>query len=129
MNSSSEYVCVNDFLADERTCVMIKTLGIDSYSVKKIIENAGNLQVPTEWEPYKPLEEKKRARVLMEVLSSAPIQENIKKKQKEEEQIKRRLKKPENNPKATNINNVILKDLMEARIVDTEVVMLDLETS
>ena len=47
-NSSFEYVCVNDFLADERTCLMIKTLGKDSYSVKKIIENyAGHLQVPT----------------------------------------------------------------------------------
>ena len=94
---------------------MIKTLCIDSYSVKKIIENyAGHLQVPTEWEPHKPLEEKKRARALMEEFSSTPIQEIIKKRRKEEEQIKKRPKKPEKNPEATNINNVILKDLMEA---------------
>ena len=36
-NSSSEYVCVNDFLVDEKTCEMIKTLGIDSYLVRKLL--------------------------------------------------------------------------------------------
>ena len=36
-NSSSEYVCGNDFLVDEKTCEMIKTLGIDSYSVRKFV--------------------------------------------------------------------------------------------
>ena len=49
-NNSSEYVCVNDFLADEKTCEMIKTLCIDSYSVRKIVENyAGHLHAPTDW--------------------------------------------------------------------------------
>ena len=70
INSFFEYACINDFLVDERTDTMIKTEGIDSYSVKKIIENyAGHLQVPTEWEPRKPLEEKKHARALMEEFS------------------------------------------------------------
>ena len=96
-NSSSEYVCVNDFLADEKTCEMIKTLGIDSYSVRKIIENyAGHLQVPTDWKHYKPPEEKKRARESAPIVefSLEPTQEITKKKRKEEEHLKRRLKKP-----------------------------------
>ena len=132
MNSYSGYACVNDFLVDERTCAMIKTLGIDSYSVKKIIENyVGHLQVPIEWKPSKPLKEKKRAResTPMVEFSYEPIQENIKKKCRKEEHIRRRLKKPEKNPEATNANIVIFKDLMEARIMDNEVVMLDFETS
>ena len=74
-NSFLEYACINNFLADERTDAMIKTLGIDSYSVKKIIQNyVGHLQVPTEWETRKPLEEKKCARALMEEFSSIHIQ-------------------------------------------------------
>ena len=65
----------------------------------------------------------------MEDFSSIPIQGIFEKRHREEEQVKKRPKKPERNPKATNINNVILKDLMEARVVDNEVVTLDLETS
>ena len=131
-NSSSKYVCVNDFLADEKTCQMIKTLGIDSYSVRKIIENyAGHLQVPTDWKHYKPPEEKKRARESAPIVefSLEPTQENIKKKRKEEEHLKRRLKKPERNLGVIKSNVPVLKDLMEARTVDNEVVMLDRETS
>ena len=101
-NSFSEYACVNNFLEDERTCAMIKTLGIDSYSVNKIIENyAGHLQVPTEWKPYKPLEEHKRARESASMVEFffEPIQDNIKKKCREEEHIRRRSKKPKRTPK------------------------------
>ena len=62
----------------------------------------------------------------MEEFSSTPIRENIKKRQKYEEPIKRSLKKPEKNPDATNENMVILKDLMQVRTMDNEVVTLDL---
>ena len=46
-SNSSEYVCVNDFLANEKTHELINTLGIDSFLVRKIVENyVGHLQVP-----------------------------------------------------------------------------------
>ena len=110
---------------------MIKTLGIDSYSVRKIIENyAGHLQVPTDWKHYKPPEEKKRARESAPIVkfSPEPTQENIKKKRKEEDHLKRRLKKLERNLGAIKANFAVLKDLMEARTVENEVVLLDRET-
>ena len=116
-NSSSGYVCVNDFLADEKTCEMIKTLGIDAYSIRKTVESyAWHLQVPIDWKHYKPPEEKKRARenAPIEEFFIEPTQENIKKKCKEEEQLKRRLKKPERTNGAIKANIVVLKDLMEA---------------
>ena len=43
--------------------------------------------------------------------------------------MKKRLKKPERNLGAIKANIDVLKDLMEARTVDNEVVMLDRETS
>jgi hypothetical protein len=43
--------------------------------------------------------------------------------------LKRRLKKPERNLGAIKANIAVLKDLMEARAVDNEVVLLDRETS
>ena len=66
-SSSLEYVCVNAFLADEKTYEIINTLGIDSYSVRKIVKNyAGHLQVPTEWKYHKLPEEKKLSREIPE---------------------------------------------------------------
>ena len=43
--------------------------------------------------------------------------------------MKRRLKKPERNLGAIKGNIAVLKDLMEARTVENEVVLLDRETS
>ena len=78
-----------------------------------------------------PIEEKKRARESAPIVefSHEPTQENIKKKSNEEEHLKRKLKKPERNLGTIKANIAVLKDLMGARMVDNEVVLLDRETS
>ena len=112
---------------------MINTLGINSRTVRKIIENyAGHLQVPTDWKHYKLPEEKKRSREIPEpIMEGSPesAQVTIKKKCKEEDHTKKRIKKPERNLGAINSHISVLKDLMGARTVDNEVVMLDHESS
>ena len=77
-------------------------------------------------------EEKKRSREIPEpIMESSPesAQVTIKKKRKEEDHTKKRIKKPERNLGVINSHIAVLKDLMEARTVDNEVVMLDRESS